>query len=205
MTDEQTIIQPPQASFKNARKVTAYLKEQGWKVGKTSVYDHTKAGMLRAEEDGTYTREAVEKYAALHLTKARTRQHQKDEALTRRAKETEIQLKEDQAKLVRIKIAEREGRMIPRDQVDLELAARAGVLEAGLKHLVQDRVAEWIALVAGDQAQLPELIRVMHLDIDRALNEYASTREFHVLFEQTEVEPPRHEDTKEGQKDEQGS
>ncbi len=185
MTEEQLTLQPP-ASFSNPLEVSKYLKKAGWKVEKDTVYRGVKDGKLRAGEDGRFSREAVEKYAAAFLTKAKTRQHLKDTELSRRARQAEIELKEEQTKLARIKIAEREGRMIPREQFAMELAARAATLEAGLKHLVQDRVADWIQLVAGDQAQLPELLRVIHLDLDRALNEYASTREFHVLFEQTE-------------------
>jgi hypothetical protein len=170
-------------SFAHPLEVTEYLKGQGWKVAKDTVYRAVKAGKLRAGDDSTFAREAVEKYAAAFLTKAKTRQHIKDEEIARDSLEKDNQIKDEKLKALRIKNLEREGRMIPREQFDLELAARAATLEAGLKHLVQDRVAEWIALVGGDQAQLPELIRVMYQDLDRQLNEYASTREFHVLFE----------------------
>ena len=180
---EQLTQQP--ASFANVLEVANYLKAEGWKCGKDTVYRGVKAGKLRAMDDGSFTRESVEKYAAAFLTKASTRQHVKDEELSRRARETEIKLKEEQTKLARIKIANLEGRYIPLNQFDLEMAARAGQLEAGLKHWIQDRAAEWIALVAGDQGQVLELIRSMHGDLDRALNEYASTKEFHVLFEAT--------------------
>lgn len=75
-----------------------------------------------------------------------------------------------------------EGKYILRDQFELELAARAAVLEAGLKYAIQAKAGEWIDEVKGDHERTGDLIRIATDALNVALNEFATMKEFHVVF-----------------------
>ena len=66
--------------------------------------------------------------------------------------------------------------------MDLELAARAVVQDHEWTRAIQARSSEIIALVGGDTAHAAELVRFLMEIKDEILNEFASTRFYHVLF-----------------------
>jgi len=67
--------------------------------------------------------------------------------------------------------------------MDIELAGRAGILIAGLKHWVQSKAAEWISLTGGNMKFTGELINAINRDLDEHINYYAANREYEVVFE----------------------
>ena len=80
------------------------------------------------------------------------------------------------------------GLYIRREEMEIELAGRAGILVAGLKHWVQSRAADWIAAVAGDMKRTGELINLMTRDVDEHINHYAASREYEVVIEEKQGE-----------------
>jgi hypothetical protein len=116
-----------------------------------------------------------------------------DEELQRRKTKAEIAFKEEQTKREYIKRKAEEGGSIPRESFDLELAARAGVLEHGLKFSIQSHAGDWIEAMAGAHERTGDLIQMINDAVDQALNDFSNLREFHVLFK---IEIPSAEDTK---------
>jgi len=172
----------PQQSFKNALEVLDFLEAEGWKVSKTSLYNHIKAAKLRPETDGTFTRRAVLAYARAHLQLLSTRQKTDDEDLQRKKLLVDIAVQSERLKREKLKREQEEGLLIPREDVDLELAARAVVQDHEWTRAIQARSSEIIALVGGDTAHAAELVRFLMEIKDEILNEFASTRFYHVLF-----------------------
>ena len=173
--------------FKNLRAVARYLAEEGWQVTERTVYNHGKRGLIRPNKDtGIYEIKAVNRYAVTHLPLMETKEKLGAEDLSRKKTMAEVAKLTEQAKLAQIKRFAEEGKYIPREDLEMELAARAAILENSLKYMVQSKAAEWIEAVEGNTTLRAELIRVMNEDVDRMLNEFASTREFHVIFEKNE-------------------
>jgi len=80
------------------------------------------------------------------------------------------------------------GNLVPREQIEIELATRAGILDAGLRHWIQAHAAEWIRQVAGDTKKVGDLINLMGRDLDEYINAYASTREYQVIIDAAKEE-----------------
>jgi hypothetical protein len=171
-----------QENFKNLREVVAYLKGQSWKVSQATVYKHQNEGKIKSERDGTFTLKHVLRYARGFLMLREAKQKVDDEELQRRKTKAEIRRIDEQGKFARIKRMVEEGKYILRDQFELELAARAAVLEAGLKYAIQAKAGEWIDAVKGDHERTGDLIRIATDALNLALNEFATTKEFHVVF-----------------------
>jgi len=166
-------------------EVTSYLKAAGWKVSKSTLYQHVKQGKLRPDADGRFPVKAVQKYAASFLTLEETRQKVADEDLQRKKLIAEISRIQEQTKRERIKRLAEEGRYVPRDQFEMELAARASVIDTLRRNSIMTGAAERVALVGGDTSRIPDLIAFDLAQHDDEMNQFATTIEFHVLFEQT--------------------
>ena len=189
MNEEQAIKGPEDPktqrrkdTFKNLREAVAYLRGEGWKISQSTLYKHQREGKIKTEPDGSYTQKAILRYAKGYLTTQETKRKLADEELQRRKTKAEIQRNEELAKSARIKRMAQEGLYVLRADFDLELAARAAVLENGLKFAVQTYAGEWVEVVGGDHGRTGDLIQSMNDAIDRTLNEYSNLREFHVLF-----------------------
>ena len=179
---KDTTTQGRNDTFKNLREVVGYLREQGWKISQAGLYKHSGEGKIKSEKDGTYTQKGVMRYAKGFLTTRETKRKEDDEELQRRKTKAEIALKEEQLKRERIKRMVDEGRYILREDFEYELAARAAVIESTLKFMIQSDAGEWIAATGGNNERTGDLIRIMDDALDRALNEFATLKEYHVLF-----------------------
>lgn len=180
--EEEALVGSTKESFKNLREVTEYLRGQGWKVAQSTVYKHENDGKIRPEADGSYGIKSVLKYARSFLLLKSTKEKLDDEALQRKKTMAEIRRIDEQAKLARIKRMVEEGRYILKEQFELELAARAAALEAALLFMVQSKVGNWIRIVSGDFKRTQDLISDFSDAVNDTLNEFASLKEFHVLF-----------------------
>ena len=168
--------------FKNLREVAGFLKGQGWKVSQSTLYKHQGEGKIKAEPDGTYTFKSVMRYAKAYLTTLEVKRKAEDEELQRRKTLAEIRRIDEQAKLAQIQRMKEEGKYILLERFELELASRAAVLEAGLKFMIEARAGEWIDLVGGDHERTADFIRSATTALNDALNQFATLKEFHVVF-----------------------
>jgi len=80
-----------------------------------------------------------------------------------------------------IEVAALQGKYVPREDVELELAARGIVLGATLKQAVHTRAPGWLSLVEGNPTRLPELVTAMNEAIAASLDDYATAEGFEVL------------------------
>ena len=176
--------------LKNALEVAEYLKASGWKVSKSSVYGHVKQGKLRPDpKTGTFEVKNVDRYAASYLVREAVREKDKAEDLQQKKLKWEIARLEEQTRREQLKRMTEEGKLIPRDQVELELAARAAILDTMRRNSIISRASERVALVGGDPGKIQDLIQY-EMDIHaEEMTQFASTKEYQVLFE---IEPQRH-------------
>lgn len=170
--------------------VLAYLEASGWKVTKTSLYRHQAEGKITPAADGTYRQKDVDKYARTWLKQKSTgkRISEKTDELQRKKLELELQNLEIERRRKSFALDRDLDKYIPREQMDIELATRAGVLQAGLRHWVQSRAAEWIRAVAGDMKKVGDLINLMNHDLDEHINHYAAPVEFQVIIAAAETD-----------------
>lgn len=182
----------PEGRFKDIAAVLEYLGTSGWKVTQTSLYRHQKEGKFLPQPDGTYLQKDIDKYAKTFLKQKSTgkKVNEKTDELQRRKLEEELRILDLDRRRKELALEKDLERFVPREQVQLEMAARAGVLEAGLKHWVQSRVGEWIRAVDGDQRKIAHLINMMNRDLDEHINSYAAAVDFQVVIDEDEEMDP---------------
>jgi|GEM_PF-1174247 len=169
--------------FRNALEITEYLQAAGWKVAKSTLYKHLKEAKLRPDIDKKrFSLKAVMMYARSFLVTEATKQKLDDDLLARKKVKKELEKLEEEIKARRYKRQIEEGKYVPRDIFELELAGRAAVLETSLKGMIQARAGEFVILVGGDENKARDLLREFISELDLTLNEFASTKEFQVLF-----------------------
>lgn len=181
-------------TFDTLAAVLEYLKNNGWKAARQSLYRHHSQGKIIPDADGKYKLRAVEKYAKTFLKQSATGKRMQENTDDLQRQKLELELKNLKLKNERdqFNYEKDRGLFIPKDQVEIELATRAGVLVAGLKHWVQSKAADWIAAVSGDNKRVGELINTMNRDVDEHINHYASSKEYEVIIEaesESEVAP----------------
>lgn len=166
-----------------------YLKALDWSVTRTSLYRHHKEGKLSPRADGFYALRDVEKYARTWLKKKSTgkRVAEKIEYLQEKNLMLDQELKEVKIKREKFASDKEAGMYVPKELMEIELATRAGVLDAGLKHWVQSRAAEWIRAGGGDTKRVGEVINLMSHDLEEHINSYAKMSEYLVVIDAEET------------------
>ena len=168
--------------------VLAYLGEGGRKVRKSKLYQDVKAGLLVRQPGGGFLRAAVDVYAeGLPLEAVPKDISDQNKELARRRQEATIRKIEEETARIRFKGEVERGRYIPREDVELELAGRAVVLESGIRQAVEMNVLDLVHLVGGDPRKSQEFLERFEAMLDAALNEYAGTAEFEVTFNDAEA------------------
>jgi hypothetical protein len=144
--------------FGGPPEALAHLEGE-WKVGKSKFYDDLKTGKLKKRDDGMIALLDLEDYARCFLSKL-------DGTLGGRAgisiqerktlEEIERISVDRQIKEVRLKSDLKE--WIPKSDVEIELAKRAGYLRSDLKNVFRALAGEIIKITKGDPGTIPALI-----------------------------------------------
>jgi hypothetical protein len=170
-------------SFPNVIAVARHFKDEGLKVGKSKLYKDADKGLLRVQPDGSVLLSDVELYKRAYLTprqKAGGDRHIED--LQKEKLEKEIKkLEEQNAKLVWDREKE-SGKYLLKSDFEMELAARAAVLETSLRQMASLKSYEWIAVCRGDYTKSADMAAMVTAEIGAVLNDYASTERFQVIF-----------------------
>lgn len=170
--------------FPNWSAALAYLNDDcNRKVGKTKMFEDIRKGLLKKQTDESFKVRDLDRYAASLPTrgtvdsvavKAADRQRRKEEAEIRRteasAKRQEFLLDVDM------------GKYILKDQVYLELAARAVTLSAGIRTAFESAALDILAAVDGNPKKALVLTEQLEKILDDALNDYSREMEFEVTF-----------------------
>lgn len=166
-------------SFKSLHQVLQHLKDAGYKIGKSKLYEDARKGAIRINPDNTVLETEVRAYAG---TLARVDGDIQDlNDIHNRKAAKDVELTDIKIQRAQLELDKELGKYIPRNDFEQELAARAMIFENGFRNLFATQAAEWIALVAGKPGKLPDFMRVLNQALDSQLSAYASTRTFHVL------------------------
>jgi hypothetical protein len=173
--------------FKNVASIVKYLEEAGWKISEKSLYRHiNKERKLLRQPDGTFSRKAVDDYAKAWLNQIATGKRKQTASDELQYKKLDQELKNITLKNEReqFNFDKDKGLYIRREQIDIELAMRAGVFISGLKHWIQSDVADWIESVGGDTKKAGELISKINNGLDEHINQYAGNHEYEGIIEE---------------------
>ena len=159
-------------NFASVEEFVLYLNNQGYKIGKSAAYDHwKKEGKIKARPDGSFSRAEVESYAVTYLQR-------KDGAppteSTAQAKaRAEIRRIASDADMRELKYRAASGELIPRSQVEVELADRASHLKGYLDAVARSAAGHIVKLVKGDPQLAPDLIAFLLGTNRKAFDNYS--------------------------------
>jgi len=175
-------------SFVNKYAVFVSLKEDGLKVGKSKLYKDAEKGLLRVQPDGSVLLSDVELYKRAYLT---PRQKAGSNAVIEQLQKEKLELESKKLEEQIAKLAwdrEKEaGRYLLRSDFEMELAARAAVLETSLRQMASLKSYEWTAVCKGDYTKSADMAAMVTAEIGAVLNDYASTERFQVIFVEKEI------------------
>ena len=170
-------------SFSTLLAVTTYLTEQGYKVGKSTVYNDHHKGMLRKRKNGTYALEDVDRYAAAaHLSRIDGTSPLSPQIDAAQKERIDLDLRRERAETetCRAQLNSRRRDLIT-GPLQQELAARIIVLRADLENFFRGQSLAIINLVSGDAQRVPDLLAFCLTALETMLARYAQDREYRIV------------------------
>lgn len=180
------VQQPDEAepSAKNRLEVMKHLRREGFKIGKTKLYKDANDGLLRIQSDGSVLEKDIDRYVRISgLKKPAEISDAELQLLQKQKSEKEVEKLTAQVSDLNFKQAIAQGKFIPRAEFEMEVAGRAGALDAGLRHRFMSECRDLVDAVSGDVFLVPILQEMLGHMLDEALNEYASLDNFQVIIE----------------------
>ena len=179
------VADTPEPSFPSLLKVLEHLQGAGFKISKSKLYRDRNKNLIHVKSDGSVLESDVRVYAGDYLERVVGNIDDLSDVQARKAN-AEADLRQEQVLKIRHARKVEEKKYIPRKDFEAELASRAMVLDSGLRHMIQMRMAEWVALVSGKPSLIPDLIQDMNRELDGLMNSYATLDNFQVIFQKGE-------------------
>lgn len=177
-----------ETGIKDYRSMLAYAEEQGRKVKKTKLFQDIKKGLLKKQPDGSFRKKDADRYlASLPMAGTGDLVAERASDRQRRKEEQEIRRITNAANREEFDLEVKQGKFIPKDQVHLELAARAVTLATGLKTAFEAHGLDLIALVDGNPKKAAALIEFLEKLLEESFNEYSRPMEFEIEFIEEDV------------------
>lgn len=177
MTSEETTASPTGRLFAKKTEALAYLQARGFSVQKTKFYADCKKGLIPTDIQGRFEEAVLLAYAANLPTVARE-EDLETAAAARQRLEADADHKTEQAKLARLRRLKLEGELMPRADVERDLAARAQFFRAQVENFIDLVGPRLIAAVNGDEAHLPELRALWEAQAGDWMDAWSQDREF---------------------------
>jgi hypothetical protein len=167
-------------ALSNILAVVDHLAAQGWKVKKSTVYNHRKEGKIRPQPDGSFRIADVERYAETYLRRKDGGESGKLDKLQERKLNAEISKTEAQARHWSTKADAYSGAYVPRDLFERELAKRVAIFRNDLETFASAEAGGIVSLAAGDPGRIPDVIDHILGRFEDFLARYTEEREFKV-------------------------
>lgn len=166
----------------NILAVVDFLQAAGWKVKKSSAYQHHKEGKIKSKKDGTFRVQDAEKYAVTYLKRLDTGTMAAGEAdkLQQEKLQAETDKMKAQARHWQVRAQVIEGNYVEKSLFEGELARRASVFKNDLENFCRSQAPEIIHRVSGDVALIPDLIEFLLEQTESFLDRYTEEKEFKV-------------------------
>jgi len=179
------------ADTANKAEVLRHLQGMGYQISQRTFYRHCKRGKLHKNTDGVYSRRLVKQYvkeAGLYRPGREPDSGGNPEDLAAEKLQAEVEKLKASGARERLKLERERGRLIERDLLYPELAARAVTLDTGFRQMVHVEASMLIQLVGGNLNRQTEFVDYLLQAWNELMNGYASTDEFEVFFIQDKEE-----------------
>jgi len=169
MSKNESIVK----TFGNVLLVLEYLKKEGWKIAKSSIYSHVKEGKLRPRSDGKYHQQDILKYARSWLKRLDGSTEESSITELSRKQKADADVAEYDARIKRIKAEAIEGKYVLREYMTEELAVQASAFRNALQTFIHSQAEEIVSFISGDVSRIPDLIEFLMVRSDEHFFRYA--------------------------------
>jgi len=167
----------------------AFLKARGFKIGKSKFNNDVRSGLVPSNEAGEFEEAALLGYAASAGLQAVAKIEDKATAAAQQDRLTaDAALKSVQAERQRLKLAREQGLLMPREDHERDLAARATFFKSEIEAFIIRTAPEAIALVGGSEGKLQELICFWQERSADWMDAWSQDREFVVSLAENQVD-----------------
>lgn len=164
--------------FKNLLEVAEYLKGEGWKVGKSFLYQ--KAYLIKKQADGTILREDADAFAKQYLKKLDGSNIDAD--ITQKLK-AEVRKLKAEAEKRELEVLQIKGKLVDKYEVEQQLAARAAFLMESLRNFVHSQIPRVVEMVGGDIKYAADAIEFFQEELEKLFDYYSKPLVFNVSDE----------------------
>lgn len=175
-----------ETSFDNRIEALNYLNRQGYKIGKSKLYQDCKKGLLKLQDDGSVLESALKKYANKYLTQLETIPDTKQDSVA--AQQLKFQKEAEkltiQVEALQLELDIKKSLYISRPDFEMEFAGKVAILKAGLEFMIYSNALELVELVLdGDPEDAPQrLIEKQTRALESQFNDFANIKKFQVVF-----------------------
>ncbi|WP_321367961.1 hypothetical protein [uncultured Desulfuromusa sp.] len=172
--------------FENRKAALEYLNSNGYSVSQGKLYGHAKKGLLKLQADKSVLKSSLEAYidnpASGLIRHGDVGPSEEDKAQSAEKLKYEVSILKTKDAKQKFDFEKEQGKYILKDEFEMEVSARAAVLDSGLSYWIKSNVAEWIQVCCGSQEKRSELMQLMLEGKDQRLNEFAATDRYQVMF-----------------------
>jgi len=170
------------ALFSTQAKAVDYLKSLGYRINTSTFGHHVKDKSLVTKGSKGFARHKLEEYAEKHLERDLTADQK---SVVKSAVEKKAELDNQ---LLEIKINEKLGQLIDREEVEEQWCARYSLFKESLENAVRNRCRRWVLLCAGKEEFVADLTDEIIEDLRVALDALSRSDEVEVTFEEEEAD-----------------
>lgn len=162
--------------LKNLLQVAEYLAQQGYRVSKSSVYNHRAQGKLIEHREGGFDVEEVERYASNHLKRPGDpvlAEPEQAQGVAEAKAAAEARKAAAQATHWETKTQQLLGNLVARDEFERQIAARSALFRSDMEQFCLSIPGEVVAVVGGDPTKIPDLQQFLTRRMSAVLGRYA--------------------------------
>jgi len=159
--------------YKNIPELVEALDAAGWKISISTAYEHRDAQKLNLRSDGRIGEAEAIDYARRHLSrKDGTSVDTEENPQAQKVREEILRIRADRQQR-ELKYQEQLGQLIPRNQVEIELAERASNLRTYHEAIARSSAGRIVKIVGGDPAKTSELVVYLLGLFKKAMDNYS--------------------------------
>jgi hypothetical protein len=168
----------PLRVYKTQADAVTYLQNAGYKISTATFNRAVKAGKVPTNAAGHYEENVLLAYAGAHREPTAKVENKALSSATTERISADAELKQYQAARQKLRLEKEQGLLMPRQEHERDLAARALFFKREVENFIHLHGAAMLHLVGGDESRLPDLREYWERATADWMHGWAAEREF---------------------------
>lgn len=180
----------PGRIFRTQMEGVKFLNGQGYKIGRDKFSRHVNDGLIPKHPSGGFEASALLGYAGAHCEPLASAINRETDSAALERMKADTANKMAMAERNRLKLERERGNLMPRDEHETDLAARAAFFKREVETLGRRLGPRLIHLVGGDEDRLPAFLEFWNEETAVWLDAYSRDREFVIGDQEADDQNP---------------